>query len=306
MGSNQALGRISAWGGESQEAIIAMLEKGSNSYQGGAYNGGSNGAGRSSIVHHRIVDNPGGDAGTRPALFSGILPGDYTRIAATGRVKEFARGEVLYLEGDSIHQVLLLTAGLVKLNKLGLSGTEVILRLGVPGDVLGALGVFSAGSHCTTAQAFRQCRALVWDVSSFKALVERFPVLHQNMARILGGHLLELEERFREVATERVGPRVARQVLRLMEQVGKSVDGGVEIGLSREELAQMTGTTLFTVSRLLSAWEARGMVRPRREAVAIYDVPSLRAVGRGDESLCVVESAPIRKPSYQKALSAIA
>jgi len=56
------------------------------------------------------------------------------------------------------------------------------------------------------------------------------------------------------------------------------VNGVIEIGLSREELAQMTGTTLFTISRLLSAWEARGMVRPRREAVTICDIESLRAV----------------------------
>ena len=280
-----------------------MLEKGSNLYQGGAYSDRSEGAGRPAIAHHRIGDKA---AGAPPALFSGILPEDYTRIAASGRVKEFSRDEVLYLEGDSIHQVLLLTSGLVKLNKLGLSGTEVILRLGVPGDVLGAMGLFSAGNHCTTAQAFRQCRTLVWDASTFKTLVERFPVLHQNMGRILGGHLLELEERFREVATERVGPRVARQVLRLMEQIGTSVTGGVEIGLSREELAQMTGTTLFTVSRLLSAWEARGMVRPRREAVAICDVHLLRAVGRGDESLCDVEPVSMRKPAYQKTLAATA
>jgi len=58
------------------------------------------------------------------------------------------------------------------------------------------------------------------------------------------------------------------------------VNGVVEIGLSREELAQMTGTTLFTVSRLLSAWEARGMVRPRRESVTICDLQSLRAVSK--------------------------
>ena len=222
------------------------------------------------------------------------------RIAAAARVKEFSRGEVLYLEGDSVRQVLLLTSGVVKINKLGLSGMEVILRLGVPGDVLGALGLFSTGSHCTSAQAFRQCRALVWDASAFKALVERFPVLHQNMARILGEHLLELEERFREVATERVGPRVARQVVRLMEQIGQSVDGAVEIGLSREELAQMTGTTLFTVSRLLSAWEARGIVRPRREAVAICDVPSLRAIAKTDESPSSARPASGWKPLYQK------
>jgi CRP-like cAMP-binding protein len=109
-------------------------------------------------------------------------------------------------------------------------------------------------------------------------MVERFPVLHQNMVRILGGHLLELEARFREVATERVAPRVARQVVRLLEKIGRPVNGAVEIGLSREELAQMTGTTLFTISRLFSAWEARGMVRPRREAVAVCDVQSLRAL----------------------------
>jgi hypothetical protein len=95
-------------------------------------------------------------------------------------------------------------------------------------------------------------------------------------------------------------------VVRLIEQIGKPVDGVIEIGLSREELAQMTGTTLFTVSRLLSAWEARGMVRPRREAVAICDVQSLRAIGRGDESLYSMEPVSDRKPLYQKALSASA
>jgi CRP-like cAMP-binding protein len=140
----------------------------------------------------------------------------------------------------------------------------------------------------------------VWDAAAFEALVERFPVLHQNMARILGGHLLELEERFREVATERVGPRVARQVLRMMEQIGKPVNGGVEIGLSREELAQMTGTTLFTVSRLLSAWETRGIVRLGREVVMICDVRSLRAIAKGDESLCSARPVSGRKPLHQK------
>jgi CRP-like cAMP-binding protein len=101
------------------------------------------------------------------------------------------------------------------------------------------------------------------------------------MVRILGDDLLELEARFREVATERVGPRVARQLVRLLEQIGRPVingNGEMEVCLSREDLAQMTGTTLFTVSRLLSAWEARGMVKPRREAVGICDVQSLRAI----------------------------
>ncbi len=227
-------------------------------------------------------NNPEDQRGERPAerppLFCGVSPGDYARIAAAARVKQFGRGEMLYVEGEPVRHVMLLTSGLVKFNKLGLSGTEVILGLGVPGDVLGALGLFLNGAHCTTAQAFRECRALVWDAAAFNALVERFPVLHQNMNRILCGYMAELEDRFREVATESAGARVARQLMRMGEKIGRPVDGALEIGLSREELAQMTGTTLFTVSRLLSAWEARRAVRPRREAVAICDAMLLREI----------------------------
>jgi CRP/FNR family transcriptional regulator, nitrogen oxide reductase regulator len=264
MGDQLARAALSAFGAE---------------WRGNAYREDEpRGAGRPGISPRKTGDNDSGAGGDCPPLFSGILPGEYTRISSIARVKEFARGEMLYIEGESVRQILLIASGFVKINRLGLGGTEVILRLGVPGDVLGAAGLFSTGSHCTSAQAFRSCRALVWEAPVFKTLLERHPVLHQNMARILGGYLLELEERFGEVATERVGPRVARQLVRLLKQIGRPVDGAIEIGLSREELAQMTGTTLFTVSRLFSAWEARGMVRPRREAVAICDEPSLRAV----------------------------
>jgi len=215
---------------------------------------------------------------SRPALFDGIPPADCNRITALARTREFARGEMLYIEGEYVQQVLLLTSGLAKINKLGMSGTEVILGLRTAGDVLGATGLFSTAKHCTTAQAFRVCRAMIWDAATFKSLVERYPMLHQNMHRILGEYVLELEERFHEVATEKVEPRVARQLVRLRDKIGRQIDGAVEIGLSREDLAQMTGTTLFTVSRLLSAWEARGMVTSRREAVTICDVQSLRAL----------------------------
>jgi CRP-like cAMP-binding protein len=204
--------------------------------------------------------------------------GDYNFVCATARVREFARGEMLYAEGESVRQVLMLTSGFAKVTQLGPGGIEVILRFCVPGDLLGAVSLFSSGAHHTTAQAFRLCRALVWQAPAFDALVKRFPVLQQNMVRILGDDLRELQERFREVATERVAPRVARQLLRLMDKMGSPVNGAVEVALSREELAQMTGTTLFTVSRLLSAWEAAAIVKPRREAVAICDVEALRAL----------------------------
>ena len=241
-------------------------------------NGWPDGADHLSIVRRNNGDNFCSPVVERSPLFFGIPAGDCNAVAATARLKEFARGEMLYAEGESVQQVLMLTSGFAKVTQLGPGGIEVILRFCVPGDILGAVSLFSSGAHHTTAQAFRLCRALVWQAPAFDALVKRFPVLQQNMVRILGDDLRELQERFREVATERVAPRVARQLLRLMNKMGSPVNGTVEVALSREELAQMTGTTLFTVSRLLSAWEAEAIVKPRREAVAICDVDALRAL----------------------------
>ena len=216
--------------------------------------------------------------GGRSSLFFGIPPADHARIFAAAHRKEFQRGEMLYIEGDPVHQIMMLTSGFVKITQLGMRGTEVILTVGVPGDVLGTVGLFSTGKHGTTAQSFRSCQAFAWEAPLFRNMVEDRPVLHNNMVTIMGEYLRELEERFREVATEKVAQRVARQLVRLATRIGRNSDNVIEIGISREEVAQMTGTTLFTVSRLLSAWKARGFVKPRREAVEISDVGSLSSI----------------------------
>jgi CRP-like cAMP-binding protein len=216
-------------------------------------------------------------------LFAGVSPEDYRRITAAARLKRFAPGEMLYLEGDTVVRVLLLISGAVKMTQLGPKGMEVILRIGAPGDVLDPVGLFSTGTHCTTGQAMRRCGTLVWDAEVFEALLEGLPVLNQNIARFTCGHLLELEERFCELATEQVAPRVARQLVRLHEQVGSPRGGEVEIALTRESLAQMTGTSLYTVCRLLSAWETNGLVNSRWKSVTISNVRSLRKIFEENE-----------------------
>jgi CRP-like cAMP-binding protein len=105
-----------------------------------------------------------------------------------------------------------------------------------------------------------------------------YPQIRKNASFVLATRLNELEERFREVATERVAKRVALALLRLLKHIGRDVHGGVEVSLSREELAQMTGTTLFTISRLLSKWGEMGFILPRREAVLVRDSRLLEQV----------------------------
>jgi len=93
-----------------------------------------------------------------------------------------------------------------------------------------------------------------------------------------------MEQRFREVSTEKVGSRLSSELVRLSDRLRRSADGILEITLSRAELAQLTGTTLFTVSRLLCQWQNQGIVRIRRESVLVQDFAALAQLSQTQES----------------------
>ncbi|SRR5712692_637442 len=208
-------------------------------------------------------------------LFSGISSAARGEIVSAAHEKVFSRGQTIFFQGDPEKQEILLTWGSVKTTHLGRDGTEVILRLSGPGDLIGATGLGSTCLHRSTAQALGSSRALVWSATFFEALLGRFPILRHNVARILDEQLRELEERFCEISTENVTNRVGHEIARLVNRVGERVNGAVKISLSREELAQLTGTTQFTVSRSLSQWKEEGIVSTGRRAVMVRDPHAL-------------------------------
>ena len=214
----------------------------------------------------------------RFALFSGIPLADCIKIVSTAQEKHFSRRQTIFFEGDPIRHIVFLLSGCVKVTQFGPNGQEVILRLNGPGEMVGMIGLHAKGSHSSTARTVQMATALVWEATHFEAVSERYPLLRRNTARVLEQRLHELEERFREVSTEKVSPRLSSQLLRLLTQVGKRVNDEVEIGLSREELAQLTGTTLFTVSRVLSGWEQQGILVTRRKVVSIRNLQALAAL----------------------------
>jgi CRP-like cAMP-binding protein len=215
-------------------------------------------------------------------LFAGIPLADRIQIVSTAQENHFARRQTIFLQGDPIRHIVLLLSGYAKVSQFGAHGQEVILRLNGPGEMVGVFGLHAKGNHRSTARAVQVATALVWDVVEFDAVSECFPLLRRNTARILEQRLHDLEQRFREISTERVSPRLSSALVRLLTQVGKRADDVVEIGLSREELAQLIGTTLFTVSRLLSRWESQGIVSARREVVLVRNVQALMDLSQGE------------------------
>jgi len=213
------------------------------------------------------------------ALFTGLTQDEILEIASCAKARTYARDELLFMQGQPVRNLVLIQSGSVKSTQLSPNGNEVILWMNGSGDTVGVPGDTAVCSHTCSARAMEQCRALTWEYARLQGLLAEYPQIRRNISQILSGRLNELEERFREVATEKVAKRVALALLRLLKQVGKQSPGGVEVSLSREELAQMTGTTLFTISRLLSRWGEDGFVQPRREAVVIRDPRRLQEMG---------------------------
>ncbi len=223
-------------------------------------------------------------------LFADLPQQVIEKIARLARPKAIARDELLLMQGQPIRLVALIRTGSMKISQLAPNGNEVILWIYGPGSVLGTLTDPISCCYSSSARALEQSTALVWDYSAIQALMLEYPQIRKNAGQILAIRLDELEERFREVATEKVAKRVALALLRLLKHVGRKVSEGIEVSLSREELAQMTGTTLFTISRLLSKWSELGYVLPRREAVIVRDIQMLEQAE--DDDLENIPSVP--------------
>jgi CRP-like cAMP-binding protein len=208
------------------------------------------------------------------SLFSGILSTERDWIVSAARQRRLSRRETIFREGDSIREVTLLLVGCVKLTQVGTSGREVILRIIRTGELVGALQPSSLDKQHSTAQAVEASVVLMWNSAVFDALQGRFQLFRRNVVRGLEDQLRKMDSRFREVSTERVRIRLSSELIRLSNGEGE-VSNRNKIRLSRTELAQLTGTTLSTVSRLFSEWRKVGVVRLDRDGVFVEDPAAL-------------------------------
>lgn len=176
--------------------------------------------------------------------------------------------------------VYVLHLGRVKLTESTPEGQQVLLRFIGPGEMFGPWAMLEGQVYPVSAQAVRWCQALAWNGKTLTTLMEGCPRIALNAVRELTARLLNLQELHLELATERVERRVAHALIRLAGEAGWKAEGGVliDMPLSRQDLAEMTGTTLYTVSRILSAWQRDGLLAIGRQRVSILDSAGLMAI----------------------------
>ena len=214
----------------------------------------------------------------------GLEEDERARVLGRGGDRRLSVGEPLFHQGDPAQAFHLVVEGRVKLTQVGADGAEIIVRYVGPGEIVAGVVAFQDVPYPVSATAVEPTLVLSWEKSVVRQLCSELPQVGRNIMQVIGQRMRELQERFRELATQPVERRVASALLRLLEQSGRATAEAsvIDHPLSRQDLAELTGTTLFTVSRKLSEWERQGIVRLGRQKVAIVDLAALRRLAHPD------------------------
>lgn len=216
----------------------------------------------------------------RVRLFQQLPPATLKELAGHFRPRQVERDEFVFLEGEPAEALNLLATGRIKVVRETEDGREVILRLIGPGEIFGAAGGWGEPVYPASAVAQERGVVLQLPAHEFPALIAAHPDLAMAVIRELGHRLREAEARIRELQTERVERRIARVLVRLANKSGVRTAQGIEVQvpLSRQDLAEMAGTTLSTASRTLSAWHRQGIIAAGRVRVTILKPHALVAI----------------------------
>ena len=210
-------------------------------------------------------------------IFKRLSQEDRARLVPHARVRDYAKGERIFAEGSPSDRFYAIASGRVKVFKMTPTGKDVILEIFGVGDPLGAVAVYEGWPFPASAVAIEDTTCLTIERTSFFALLEHHPTLVRGLLLGLTHRLIELTNRLAELTGSRVEPRFARVFLKLASDVGRQERGGtfIPMPLSRQELADLTGTTIETAIRIMSRWGKQQIVVTEKEGFLLLKSAAL-------------------------------
>ncbi len=216
-------------------------------------------------------------------LFRGVPGAVLEKAHDAARALVAPAKTVLFHQGDAPAHLILVGKGFVKMGQVSGRGEASIVRIMEPGDVIGCVAVFRRNPYPATATTLIDSVMLSWPAPWILDLLDSHPEVRANALEIVGGRAEELIQGLHGMATARVERRIARALLRLAERTGVASEEGTEIGfpLSRQEIAEMVGTDVFGVSRVLRRWAEQRLVIADRLRVVLCDRRHLGRIADG-------------------------
>ncbi len=194
-------------------------------------------------------------------VFRGLSAEDQRRIATLASVREYTRGEVVWNEGDAAESLTIVIRGRVKVVRHAEAGA-VILELFGPGEPVGAIAVYNYMPYPASAVCMEPVSMLEIPRREFFELLDRTPEFARAIIREQTKLVVALMRKVEEMRGQRVDVRIAQLFLTLAERMGKPGAEGIEItlALTRQEVADLVGTTVESAIRVLSRWGREGLL----------------------------------------------
>jgi CRP/FNR family transcriptional regulator, nitrogen oxide reductase regulator len=209
--------------------------------------------------------------------FSQLDRRDIRTILDQAASRRYDAGAVVFEEGAEAERFFMLLDGYIRVIRIT-GGGEQVIALHIPaGQLFGIARALGRTTYPARAETASEAIALSWPTRLWDGYVRDYPGFATETYRTVGERIGEMNTRIVEMATQQVDRRIANALLRLIRQSGRKVEGGIEIDfpITRQDLSEMTGTTLHTVSRLLSGWEKQGLVESRRKRITVLDAHAL-------------------------------
>jgi len=226
------------------------------------------------------MERPSAEVLAQIPLFKRVPAEDRARLGTVSHLREYARGDSVFEDGDPPDFFIFVVSGRVKIFKRAPNGHERILNLVGAGGLLGAVAAYESRPFPASAEAIEASTCLLIPQPTFFALLEERPTLVRGLLGSLSIRLMELTARLAELTGGRVDSRFARLFLKLADQMGIPDRGGVFIPmtLSRQELADLTGTTIETCIRIMSRWGKDNVIHTEKDGFVILDRPALETL----------------------------
>ena len=205
--------------------------------------------------------------------FSKLGPHQIRQILDLASSRRYDAGVAVFEEGTEAERFYLLLDGYIRVVRITPDGEQVI-ALHIPsGQLFGIAKAMGRDTYPATAITAAESIVLSWPTRLWDDFTRTYEGFATETYKTAGKRMGELNDRIVEMATQQVEQRIAAAILRLINQTGRKVEGGIEIDfpITRQDLSEMTGTTLHTVSRLLSAWEKQGLVKSARKRITVCD-----------------------------------
>ena len=210
-------------------------------------------------------------------LFVGLPAPVLEIVAAVARRRRVPGGTRIFNQGDEGVRAHAVIEGGVRISQTGSDGAQVVVRFICPGEMFGTVALFTDRRYPADATAMGETVEASWSEPELLDLMTRYPQIAINAICIIGKRLQEMQNRMRELATQRAERRIAHALVRLAQQSGHSTAAGTAIlfRLRRKDVADVAGTTLHTASRILTGWEKAGLLVSQHRRLTIRNTSEL-------------------------------